>query len=78
MSMNEIAIKSAVVRFLRVIIPQIPAMVAFVQTTIDPATVPAFVPPLLVLLGAVATSLDKFCREIGFYGDVKAYFTGSR
>jgi hypothetical protein len=78
MSMNEIALKGAVVRFLRVIIPQIPAMVAFVQSTIDPATVPAFIGPLLVLLGATATALDKFCREVGFYGDVKEYLTGSR
>lgn len=75
---KKLALKLAFIRFLRVAIPQLPTFVVFVQSQINPDTVPAFVPALLVLLGAVATSLDKFCREIGFYGDVKAYFTGSR
>lgn len=72
------ALKSAVVRFVRIAVPQIPALVAFIQSSVDPATVPAFVPPLLVLFGAVATSLDKFLREIGFYSDVREYVSGKK
>lgn len=75
---KKLALKLAVIRFLRVSIPQLPALVVFVQSQINPQTVPTFVPALLVLLGAVATSVDKFCREIGFYSDVKDYISGSR
>jgi|GEM_PF-5545411 hypothetical protein len=74
--MKEAALKLAFIRFLRTVIPQIPAMVAFVQSTIDPTTVPGFVPPTLVLLGAIATAVDKFARELGLYTEIKNVFTG--
>lgn len=74
--MKTLALKLAVIRFLRVSIPQIPTFISILQKYIDPSTVPAYVPALLLLIGAVATSVDKFLREVGFYGDVRDYIFG--
>jgi len=64
----------ALIRFVRVIVPQLPALVVFAQSQINPETVAPFIPPLLVLLGAIATSADKFLEKINFYGDIKIIY----
>ena len=60
--MNDRLIR-AVKRFLRVVVPQVPTLIAF--ATGNP-TYEKFV-PLLVLFGAILTSLDKYVRDV--YGE---------
>jgi hypothetical protein len=59
--MNREIAKSAVLRFLRVIIPQIPAIIAFILK-VKPEWGIA-----LTFVGAVATALDKLFRDLGWY-----------
>ena len=46
-------------RFLRAVVPQIPAILAY--------TSESTIAPYLVLVGGVLTGFDKFCREKGYY-----------
>lgn len=48
-------------RFLRVIVPQLPALCSLLMK-LNPEWTAA-----LTLIGAVVTALDKFLREIGAY-----------
>jgi hypothetical protein len=57
---NEMA-KSAILRFLRVIIPQIPAILAFIVKVKPEWGV------VLVFIGAIATAADKLFRDLGWY-----------
>jgi len=53
--------KAVLLRFLRTIIPQIPAIAAYL-VGIKPEWA-----AILSLIGAVATAFDKYCREKGWY-----------
>lgn len=64
MTRQQIAFKAAFFRFVRIIVPQIPALIAIVKE-VKPEYMAFW-----VFLGAVVTALDKFCREIGWYGKV--------
>lgn len=59
--MNREMAKSAILRFLRVIIPQIPAVIAYLLQIKPEWTV------FLVFLGAVATAADKLFRDLEWY-----------
>lgn len=59
--------KRAIVRFLRVIIPQIPAFVAVIGEQTQFLSLPVWVAPVLMFVGAVATALDKLLRALGVY-----------
>lgn len=60
--------KAAIIRFIRVIVPQIPAFVAVVgEQTKYLKFLPAWVVPTLMLVGAIFTALDKFLRDIKAY-----------
>ena len=72
----KLEVKLAVIRFLRTAIPQIPAVLAYILEVAKTADLPAWVVPALVPLGAIATALDKFLREVGFYEDVRGYIFG--
>lgn len=58
--MNE-DIKRAVIRFMRVIVPQIPTFLALI------APLPPAVVAVCVFGGAVLTALDKLFRSLGWY-----------
>lgn len=58
--MNE-KTKSALIRFFRVIVPQLPAMFSYFAQAKPEYTA------LLTFGGAVATALDKFARDSGWY-----------
>jgi hypothetical protein len=64
---KKIALKAAFIRFLRVFIPQIPAMVAQIGTMTESLTLPAWVAPTLSFIGIIATALDKYLRQMGVY-----------
>lgn len=57
-------------RWLRTVLPQVPAVVAYVASVSEVVKLPAWVFPTAVLLGTLATALDKYLREIGFYDEV--------
>lgn len=56
-------LKYAAIRFCRVIVPQIPTFLASINMYIDQKYAPA-----LLFAGAIATGLDKFARDMGWYG----------
>jgi len=56
---NEI--EAAVKRFLRTVVPQLPAVIAYLAGVKPEWTV------TLVFLGAVASALDKFLRDLEVY-----------
>jgi hypothetical protein len=56
--------KAAILRFLRTIIPQIPAGTTYLITALSGATIAPWIIPALMFVGATATALDKFLREI--------------
>lgn len=60
-------------RWIRTFVPQIPALIAAIIPVVSTMDVPGWVVPTLVALGTIATAIDKFAREIGFYNDVKSY-----
>ncbi len=55
------AVSLALIRFVRVIVPQVPAILAYL-TGIKPEWAAG-----LSLVGAVVTALDKYAREKGWY-----------
>ena len=61
--MNQLK-KDAFVRFLRTIIPQLPATFAYLAQQAQLLSVPEWVVPTLVLLGGIATALDKYIRSL--------------
>lgn len=54
----------ALLRFWRVMIPQIPAVVAQLLDIAKVLSLPEWVTPALILVGAIATAVDKFLRDI--------------
>ncbi len=69
---NTYSLQSAVIkRFLRTYLPQVPAGIAYLGMLTGNWQLPVWAPPLLSLIGAVTTALDKFLREIGFNDEVK-------
>ena len=56
------ALKRAVVRFLKVVVPQVPAFLSYLMLELDPQYT-----ALLVFIGAVLTALDKFLRDLKVY-----------
>ena len=63
--------KALILRFLRTYLPQVPAGIAYITPFISGYQLPTWVAPTLSLIGALATVLDKFLREVGFYDEVK-------
>jgi hypothetical protein len=61
MKITKEVIIAAIKRFARTFIPQIPALLVGLY-----GMKPDWV-PVLVFLGAVATALDKLCRDLGVY-----------
>ena len=55
---------AAVFRFLRTYIPQIPALTVFLVDKANGLNLPYWIVPTLVFVGAVATALDKYIREL--------------
>lgn len=51
-------------RFLRTVVPQIPALLAWANIYFSEETVPYF-----VAFGGLLTVADKLCRDKGFYGN---------
>lgn len=68
--------KAVVSRWLRTVLPQVPALVAYVAQVSEVVKLPSYVFPLAVLLGTVATALDKFLREVGFYEEISETIKG--
>lgn len=60
---------AVVKRWLRTVLPQIPTFALYVAQANDVVNLPEWVLPSFVLLGTLATALDKFLREIGFYDE---------
>jgi hypothetical protein len=58
---------AAVKRWLRVIIPQIPAVVASALGYAKVLNLPAWVVPALIFVGSFATALDKLLRDLEVY-----------
>lgn len=58
---NKVALKTALIRFLRTAIPQIPAVLAYI------AGVKPEYATILAATGAFITALDKFLRELKVY-----------
>lgn len=54
----------ALLRFWRVMIPQIPAVATQLLDIANVLSLPEWVTPALIFVGAVATALDKFLRDI--------------
>lgn len=59
--MNSELAKSVLLRFLRVIIPQIPSIISVVLKVKPEWTI------VLTFFGAIATAFDKLAREMGWY-----------
>ncbi len=59
--------RAAIWRFFRTIIPQIPALVAVIGEQTKLLNLPEWVAPTLMLVGAIATAVDKFLRAIKAY-----------
>lgn len=55
---------SAVWRFVRVVIPQLPAYCTIFAEKAKLVDAPDWVVPTLVFVGAVATALDKYLRDL--------------
>lgn len=68
---------SVFVRFLRTWLPQAPAALVYVMTISQSWDLPIWVVPVLVFVGAVATSLDKLFRELGWYEEVRDMVIGA-
>ena len=68
-----------IIRFIRTAVPQIvlilPVLIARGQEF--DKYLPFWVVPTLILLGGVATALDKYLRDIGFYTEVKKTLVGN-
>jgi hypothetical protein len=65
MAKKKYDLKLAVIlRFLRSYLPQIPAICVYLADRAQMFDVPAWVIPTLVFVGAVATALDKYLREL--------------
>jgi len=61
-------LKLAVVkRWLRTVLPQVPAGVVYLAELAGKFDLPGWVVPVLMLAGTLATALDKFLREVGWY-----------
>ena len=56
------ALLRAIKRFLRVVVPQVPAFLSYLMLELDPQYT-----ALLVFIGAVLTALDKFLRDLKVY-----------
>lgn len=56
--------KRAILRFIRTAIPQIPAGITSVLSYTQGWNLPAWVVPTLMLIGAIATGVDKFLRDM--------------
>ena len=64
-------LKLAVVkRWLRTLLPQVPAAVVYGAELAGKFDLPSWVVPALMLAGTMATALDKFFREVGWYDRV--------
>ena len=61
-NLNVVALNAAFWRFVRVIVPQIPTVIALATNKL-----PDWAVLILVFLGAGLTALDKFAREKGWY-----------
>lgn len=59
--------KSAILRFLRVYLPQVPAVVAYIMQYAYFVHLPVWVVPGLIFTGAIATALDKLLRDLKWY-----------
>jgi hypothetical protein len=71
-------LKMAVIkRWLRTLLPQVPAGVAYLTGLSGTVDLPSWVVPSLMLLGTIATALDKFLREVGWYDRVMETFIQS-
>jgi hypothetical protein len=64
---KEIINKMAVARFLRTFLPQVPALVAEIGSATKFLNLPGWVAPTLSLIGVLATTFDKYAREMGWY-----------
>ena len=51
-------------RFLRTIIPQIPACAVVIADYMNRLDAPCWVAPVLMFVGAIATATDKLIREL--------------
>jgi len=62
-----------IIRFIRTVVPQLvlvlPVLIARGQEF--DKYLPFWVLPTLICLGAILTAFDKWCRDTGFYTDVK-------
>lgn len=58
---TKVALKMALTRFLRTVVPQIPALLSYV------AGIKPEYAAILSALGALITALDKFLRELKVY-----------
>ena len=58
MTKKQIAIRSALNRFFRVIVPQLPTIINYIMGFKPEWT------PYLVLLGSIITALEKFLRDM--------------
>jgi hypothetical protein len=68
-------LKLAVVkRWLRTLLPQVPAGVVYLAELAGIFDLPLWVVPILMLAGTLATALDKFFREVGWYDRVMETF----
>ena len=56
--------KGALKRFLRTAIPQIPAVTVYLADIASELDLATWVVPTFVFLGAIATALDKYMREV--------------
>lgn len=56
-------------RWLRTLLPQVPGLLLYVAQVNDVVNLPSWVLPASVLVGTLATAVDKFLREVGFYDE---------
>lgn len=68
--------KAIIARLLRTYLPQVPSGITYLLTVFGYLELPFWVIPTLSLVGALATALDKFLREIGFYEEVRDTIKG--
>lgn len=60
-NMTSYEVRTVLLRFLRTLAPQMPALIAYIG-----GVKPEWV-SLAVFLGAIVTATDKFCRDRGLY-----------